>query len=165
MVLQEAVASLRGREREGEPMKGIRQVLGCALALGLAGPADADRVNGATGAINGFRSKVGLPGVVHSGRLQQAAERHARDLLGRAGLSHSGSDGTSVGARVKRTGYRFCVVAENLARGQSTLEAVILDWASSEGHRANLLIPEVREYGFARESGGLWVLVLARPGC
>ena len=137
----------------------------CLALLLAAGTASADRVTGATEALAGFRGKMGLPPLVHSGQLQQAAERHARELLQRDGLSHKGRDGAGVGERVKRTGYRYCTVAENIARGQKSLDAVMLDWATSDGHRANMLLSNLRDYGLARERGNIWVLVLAAPGC
>ena len=137
----------------------------CAiLILLLAGPALADRVNGGTEAVNGFRAKVGGAPLKHSGVLQQAAERHLRDLARRRVLSHRGADGSSLGERVRRAGYRYCIVAENVAHGQGDVGEVILGWASSEGHRENLLNRQVEEFGFA-QADRYWVLVLARPGC
>jgi hypothetical protein len=39
---------------------------------------------------------------------------------------------------------------------------VVADWMTSPGHRANILNPQVTQYGFAG-AGSVWVLVLARP--
>lgn len=143
----------------------MRTIVMALVLLLAAGGARADRVNGASEALNGFRAKVGLAPLANSGQLQQAAERHARDLLARGGLSHRGADGSTVADRVMRTGYRYCTVAENIGRGQRSLEEIMLGWAGSDGHRANMLLANVRNYGLAWEKGNIWVLVLAAPGC
>lgn len=137
-----------------------------ALAvLMLAGVAEAEGVIGAREALNAFRAGAGLTALAHSDPLQQAAERHARDLSRGAGLSHRGSDGSTVGARVARTGYSYCTLAENLGRGQGSLEEIMQRWAASPGHRDNMLLPGLRDFGLARHAGNIWVLVLAAPGC
>jgi uncharacterized protein YkwD len=60
------------------------------------------------------------------------------------------------------SGYQACVVAENIARGQGDIRSVMADWMTSPGHRANILNPQVTQYGFAG-AGSVWVLVVARP--
>jgi uncharacterized protein YkwD len=67
-----------------------------------------------------------------------------------------------VQTRVRRAGYQACLVAENIARGQSDIRSVLADWMTSPGHRSNILNPQVTQYGFAG-AGSVWVLVLARP--
>ncbi len=98
----------------------------------------------------------------YSPALQAAAENHAQYLSRTGNFSHRGAGGSSVRSRVRRAGYQPCVVAENIARGQSDIRAVMADWMTSPGHRSNILNPQVTQYGFAG-AGSVWVLVLARP--
>jgi len=108
------------------------------------------------------RAQRGTAPVTQNAALQAAAEAHALDLAARAGLSHTGRDGSSVMDRIARTGYQACFGAENIARGQPSIEAVFTSWRNSPGHYANMVNVQARHFGFAR-SGDVWVLVLARP--
>jgi uncharacterized protein YkwD len=98
----------------------------------------------------------------YSPALQAAAESHAQYLSRTGNFSHTGAGGSNVQTRVRRAGYQACTVAENIARGQSDIRSVLTDWMGSPGHRANILNPQVTQYGFAG-AGSVWVLVLARP--
>lgn len=85
--------------------------------------------------------------------------------MARAGFfSHTGSDGSDIRTRVSRAGYRWCAVAENIARGQRSLEAALEGWKASRGHRRNMLSRRMAEIGVARGAGNTWVMVLA-SGC
>jgi uncharacterized protein YkwD len=54
-------------------------------------------------------------------------------------LDHKGSDGSTVADRVKRAGYVYVRVGENIADGQETVEEVMRSWIKSPGHRENIL--------------------------
>lgn len=108
------------------------------------------------------RAQAGTGAVTQNAALQAAAQAHANDLAARSGLSHTGSDGSSVMDRIARTGYSACFGAENIARGQPSIEAVMSAWRNSPGHYNNMVNASARHYGFAR-AGDAWVLVLARP--
>jgi hypothetical protein len=50
--------------------------------------------------------------------------------------------------RLERAGYTgWTAIAENIAAGYPTPEAVVQGWMSSPGHRANLLSPRYTEIG------------------
>ena len=108
------------------------------------------------------RAQAGTSPVTQTAALQAAAQAHADDLAGMSGLSHIGSDGSNLSDRIARTGYSACFAAENIARGQPSIEAVMTSWRNSPGHYANMVSASARQYGFAR-AGDAWVLVLARP--
>ncbi|MDQ2094793.1 CAP domain-containing protein [Rhodalgimonas zhirmunskyi] len=110
---------------------------------------------------NAFRAERGLAALEISPALEAAAEAHGRDMAQRGFFGHAGSDGSSVGARVKRQGYRFCIVAENIAKGQRDARAVMRSWIGSKGHLRNLTLPKAREIGVIRQRGDIWVMVLA----
>ena len=74
---------------------------------------------------------------------------HARDIAKRQKLDHKGRDGSTVGDRVKRVGYHYVRVGENIAKGQRTVEQVMSTWMKSPGHRANILA-DFSEMGAAR---------------
>lgn len=98
----------------------------------------------------------------YSPALQAAAEAHAEYLSRTGNFSHDGPGGSTPRGRVERAGYRACLTAENIARGQPDIRSVVATWMNSSGHRANILNAQVTQYGFAR-AGSVWVLVLARP--
>ena len=120
--------------------------------------------------VNLYRSRQGLAPLRPDAALARAAEAHARDMAEHANFTHVGSDGAALGARASRAGYRWQRIAENIAGGQASPEAVVDDWMASEGHRANILEPAYRDAGVGHvvrdpDRGRLryrhyWVLIL-----
>lgn len=100
--------------------------------------------------------------LLHSPQLQAAAAAQAEYMLRTGNFGHTGPAGSTPRQRAERAGYRACLTAENVARGQPDVSSVIAAWMNSSGHRANILNPQVTQFGFAR-AGEYWVLVLARP--
>jgi uncharacterized protein YkwD len=80
-------------------------------------------------------------------------------------FSHTGPDGAEIGERENNRNYRWSAVGENIAAGQSSVDA----WLSSPGHCANIMSAEFTEMGAARiEAPGsqyspFWTQVFARP--
>ena len=103
-------------------------------------------------------------------KLAIAALTQARDMAMSDMLGHTGSDGSSVRDRVEKVGYSWQIVAENIAAGRQTSEAVVSLWLASPGHCANLMKPGIREIGAAcfcnpkSKYGTYWALVMAVPG-
>ena len=93
--------------------------------------------------------------------LNTAAQTHADDMNTQGYFGHTAPDGSTVGVRVSRTGYRWSRVGENIARGYKDVDTVMQDWLKSDGHCANLMNPAYREFGVGR-SGDYWVQVFAR---
>lgn len=133
------------------------------VLLVVAGMARAEPVPGAAGALNAFRAGLGAAKIAPEPRLQKAAEAHAADMARRGFFSHKGANGSKPSSRVQAQGYRWCWVAENIAKGQKSLQAVMASWAKSPGHRKNMAHRKAAQFGLARGPGNLWVLVLARP--
>ena len=115
--------------------------------------------------VNGERAKSGCGAVALSPKLMRAAAAHADDMAKKGYFSHTGANGSSIGDRVRRQQYGFCFVAENIAKGQGTLDEVLRGWMASPGHRRNMLHKSAAEIGLVRGPGNLWVMVLGRPGC
>jgi hypothetical protein len=105
---------------------------------------------------NAFRSEHKLGAVKPDGALAAAARTFAAYLAKTSTFAHE-ADGRPPAARVAAAGYRFCLVAENLAlnldsRGFDSHELahdVVAGWKTSPGHRANLLQPAMTEIGVA----------------
>lgn len=138
-------------------MKSLLLVL--AMALGMPALADPAVLR----PINELRVAQGHAPMTYVLSLENAALLHAIDMAQWGYFAHEGRDGSSVGQRVTAQGYEWCLVAENIAKGQRSLSQVMQDWAESPGHLANMIRPELREIGVARGPGHLWVMVLAAP--
>lgn len=95
-------------------------------------------------------------------QLAAAAERHAQDMFDNDFFDHQGSDSSSVGMRVTAAGYDWMAVAENIAWGYTSIEAVMQGWQDSPGHCANMMSDSYTQVGVARV-GNYWVQVFARP--
>ncbi|WP_101068789.1 CAP domain-containing protein [Roseovarius salinarum] len=149
--------------------RSARVILLLMVALAVAAPAGAQAVTdlgvSARASINAIRAQHGRGALRVDDRLAAAAVAHARDMAARGFFGHAGSDGAGVGDRVRRQGYGFCVVAENLARGRGSLSAVLAGWMKSRPHRRNLLNRRVTGYGLVLGPDSTWVMVLGRPGC
>ena len=138
------------------------------LIIALAIPAAAsakDVSDQALKMVNQIRADQGRKPLSVSPKLARAADAHARDMAARNRFSHTGSDGSTLGKRVKRQGYGFCHVAENIAMGQRDIRAAMVEWMNSPGHRKNILSREPTQFGLARSAGNRWVMVLGREGC
>ncbi|MBI6630097.1 CAP domain-containing protein [Pontibaca salina] len=121
--------------------------------------------------LDDIRMQNRLPGLKRSPRLDVAARRHATDMARNGFFSHQSPTTGAVGERVSASGYQWCFVAENIARGQRTEAVVLNSWLRSPGHRKNILSKRAEEFGFARasEPGAaqrpVWVMVLAGRRC
>jgi uncharacterized protein YkwD len=85
--------------------------------------------------------------LVLSPQLTAAASAHSQDMALHDLFSHTGSDGSTMVSRVVATGYSYSQLAENIAAGHATAEAVVASWMNSPGHRANILNCSLRELG------------------
>ncbi|PIE12313.1 MAG: serine protease [Rhodobacterales bacterium] len=115
--------------------------------------------------LNAFRGEQGMAHVSASRKLERVAEKHGADMARNGFFSHQGSDGSSISDRALRGGYRYCVIAENIAKGQRSLQQVMREWVNSPGHRRNMLLKRVSEAAVTRGPGDIWVMVLGHAGC
>ena len=95
-------------------------------------------------------------------RLESAARTHTEDMARHDHFDHVGTDGSRPGDRVRRAGYGWRRVGENIARYQSSVDEVVEDWLESGGHCEQLMDPRFVEMG-AIESGGYWTQVFGAP--
>lgn len=119
--------------------------------------------------INAYRKTHGLKALTLSPELTDAAKAHSRDLSKWDRISHYGSDGSNPWDRVKRTGYKARLTAENVGTGQVDFSEVMRGWEASPGHNKNLLMSDATHMGVAlvqdpkTEFKSFWTLVLASP--
>jgi uncharacterized protein YkwD len=139
----------------------MRYLIYLSALIAFALPSFADPT--ATRALNDLRGKHGKAAVRYSPALERAAQVHANDMARRGFFSHKGSNGSAVSNRVSALGYKWCFVAENIAKGQRDLGQVMRGWTASKGHFKNMVHRSVREFGLARGQGNIWVMVLAKP--
>jgi len=120
--------------------------------------------------VNRLRAEAGVAPLVENAKLDAAAQEHAEDMLARNYYDHKSPEGKQVGDRLSAEGYSWRLAAENLAAGHVTVASVLDAWMQSSGHRANLLRPNVKDFGFGLAVGPfdsryrvLWVQTFAAP--
>jgi len=105
---------------------------------------------------NAKRVEAKLARVTVSRELTIAAKTYA-DVLARTNVFSHTADGTTMSARIEKSGYQACTAAENLAmhqssRGFATRELAVSameGWLNSPGHAKNILMSEATEIGVA----------------
>jgi len=133
-------------------------------------------VKGILEPINGARIKGGMCGnkyykavqpVVWDEKLGQASLQHSLDMAKNGFLSHKGSDGSEIGERLSRVGYRWFSNGENVGQGYRSPEEAVQAWLKSKMHCKNIMNPEFKEAGasYARSSSlrTYWTLVFGTP--
>jgi uncharacterized protein YkwD len=125
-----------------------------ALFLGakdaaIAADPPADPAAALLDAHNRERKKEGRGSLELSAKLSAAALVHAKDMAAHQKLSHTGSDSSSAADRIKRKGYAYIDIGENIADGQRSVTEVMTTWMTSPPHRENIL-GDFTEMGAAR---------------
>jgi uncharacterized protein YkwD len=107
--------------------------------------------------VNRIRARHGLRRLKASRPLAAAASEHTGDMLRRDFLSHSSSDGTGMGQRVRRYTGSKRWVGESIAAlpGRGTARRAVQMWMASPPHRAVLLSPAGRRIGVGKRRGRL----------
>ena len=103
-------------------------------------------------------------------KLTQSAVSHSQDMAAKNYFSHDSQDGTSWSARVRRYYNYNTYLAENIAAGYPSVNAVVDGWIASDGHCANLMNPAFQDMGLACVPGTssdtyrtYWTLDLGKP--
>ncbi|MCA1645582.1 MAG: CAP domain-containing protein [Chloroflexi bacterium] len=125
-------------------------------ASALAAPAQADpaSVSRVLELTNGERQKGGLRTLALSSELNAAAQGYSHVLATTACFEHTCGPVPNFADRIGQAGYRgWTAVAENIAAGYPTPDAVVAVWMSSAGHRDNILSPSYTEIGIGLVSG------------
>ncbi|MCX7564793.1 CAP domain-containing protein [Sulfitobacter sp. F26169L] len=112
--------------------------------------------------INAIRAKADMPPLARNAQLDAAAFAHAKDMAANNFMGHKGSDGSTVGQRVRRAGYGWCSLGENVSQGYASESSAIDGWRRSPGHYRNLVKRKVNEFGMAHVNGYRVLVVGAR---
>ncbi len=103
---------------------------------------------------NAERQKQGLPYLNVNKKLTESAESKLQDMFKNQYFEHMSPSGDSVSDVVRKTGYDYIVVGENLALGVFSGDSqVVAAWMASPGHRKNILDSRYQEIGIAIGQG------------
>jgi uncharacterized protein YkwD len=101
-------------------------------------------------AVNRERASRGLEALAWHDALAAEARRHALNMAGRRFFSHTDPVRGSLPRRLRESGIRYRRSAENIFNEQGhpdSVAAAVEGWMSSEGHRRNILDPELTHTG------------------
>lgn len=111
-------------------------------------------VSGIISSTNFERKKMGLPELMKDPQLSKSAEVKLQDMFQKQYFQHVSPSGDSVSDVVRKTGYEYIVVGENLALGIFAGDAqVVAAWMASPGHKKNILDTRYQEIGLAVGQG------------
>ncbi len=128
--------------------------------------------------VNAFRASGAVcGGVTHpaagalgwNSSLLQAAKGHANDMATNSYFSHTGQDGRTPDQRVLAAGYSYSRMGENIAAGQTSVEAAMAAWIGSPSHCQNMMTPDFKDIAVAcvRNDSAkyrlYWVMEMGRP--
>lgn len=99
--------------------------------------------------INAERKANGCPALTSDPRLAAAARRHSDAMAKQDFFAHNSPDGITPAKRATAAGYRWMMVAENIAAGYMSPEKVVKGWMNSPGHRSNILTCALTDTGIA----------------
>jgi len=126
--------------------------------------------------VNSDRAERGLSTLEQNAALEEAARRHAADMLERNYYAHESPEGQTVADRFQAAGgSRWALTAENIAKCErcavppdvERVERFHAGWMDSPGHRRNILSAGLTGFGFgiAAEDGTIYaVQTFAGPG-
>lgn len=95
---------------------------------------------------NKEREHVGLEPLNINRQLMCAAREQSASMARKNHLSHT-VNGKNFTYRIKKTGYPFVKVGENVARSKRSLVHVVKLWMKSPGHRRNILNSQFKGIG------------------
>jgi uncharacterized protein YkwD len=104
---------------------------------------------------NAERQNAGLAPLELSPELEDSAQSYSQVLASSGCFDHTCGPVPNFADRDGQAGYTdWTDIAENIAAGFPTPEAVVESWMNSPGHRANILSPQFTEIGVGMTSGG-----------
>ena len=102
--------------------------------------------------VNGIRADRGIMPLVLNANLNTAAYDHSDDMARNNYFSHTGLDGSNFSQRVMDADYSGSPRGENIAAGNSSVNATFNQWVNSSGHLNNMLNTNVNEMGVGHAS-------------
>ncbi|MEI5906753.1 CAP domain-containing protein [Bacillus spongiae] len=106
---------------------------------------------------NAERAKQGLAPLTLDTKLSSVAKEKSNDMQQNGYFDHNSPKYGSPFEMMKSFGITYYAAAENIAKGQSSPEAVVNAWMNSSGHRANILNPNLTHIGVGHVGGSnIW---------
>ena len=107
--------------------------------------------------VNEIRVQNGLKTLTEDWELSRVARYKSQDMKDNNYFSHTSPVYGSPFEMMKSFGISYKRAAENIAKGQSTPQAVVNAWMNSSGHRANILNSSYTKIGVGYvKSGNYW---------
>lgn len=107
--------------------------------------------------VNEKRVENGLRELKADWQLSRVARYKSQDMKDNKYFSHTSPVYGSPFEMIKNFGISYRSAGENIARGQSTPQAVVNAWMNSSGHRANILNSSYTKIGVGYvQSGNYW---------
>lgn len=106
--------------------------------------------------VNQERQKRGLRPLTHRADVKNVAHKKAQDMINSNYFSHNSPNYGSPFQMLKTFGISYQAAGENIAKGQSSPEAVMNSWMNSQGHRDNILNSQYDTIGVGFYHGA-WV--------
>ena len=103
--------------------------------------------------VNNARAENGLSPLTLNSNLSAVAQKKADDMKNNNYFSHTSPTYGSPFDMIKNAGISYKTAGENIAKGQSTAEAVFNAWMNSSGHRANILNSNFTQMGIGVTNG------------
>lgn len=123
--------------------------------------------------LNGVRMGAGTDAVSYDGRLGQAAQNHANDMVDNNyfDIIIPNSGGMDIGDRVTAAGYSWALIEQLIEQGDYTLAEALAEFdntsACGGAAQPNCITDDrFEDFGIAKAGVGAdqkWVLVLAQP--
>lgn len=126
--------------------------------ISAAGVASCQALSSETEAValqetNRFRAANGLSPLRRDQRLSAIATEQACHMARTGILSHAGPQNEGPKHRAAAKGYQARMIAENIGAGPFDLGRILSEWEKSSGHRANILLGPVKDYGIGTATG------------
>ncbi len=107
--------------------------------------------------VNEIRVQNGLSELKEDWELSRVARYKSQDMKDNNYFSHTSPTYGSPFTMMKSFGLTYKTAAENIAKGQSSPQAVVNAWMNSSGHRANILNSSFTKIGVGYvKSGNYW---------
>lgn len=104
--------------------------------------------------VNEVRAQNGLSALTHDWELSRVARYKSQDMKDNNYFSHTSPTYGSPFEMMKNFGISYRSAAENIAKGQSTPQAVVNAWMNSSGHRKNILSSSYTHIGVGYVANG-----------
>lgn len=104
--------------------------------------------------VNEIRVKNGLNKLTADWQLSRVARYKSQDMKDNKYFSHTSPVYGSPFKMIKDFGISYKSAAENIAKGQTTPQAVVNAWMNSSGHRANILNASYTKIGVGYVANG-----------